>query len=342
MMVAGMTLNASWRSQIHDLYPAASHVALYDDLGQQRFWTERHSGLFGVNSPKAPSRSRTLHAVLDEHAFVWPPSRVPREVFTSDGTRVTLRSLSRRPHVLLAEGVIRHAEREAIRRLASPRLQQSTTTWSLFDWFTDLLLGQSRAGAAKTAARTSSNAWIRRPRVDAREGIAGEDDRLVRAAWDRVASLMRLDPDAAEPMQVVRYGPGQHYVYHLDHPVGSRDPQAWRHATALFYLNEGFEGGCTNWPMVSRKGTMHRVQQVLGTFNNCQTEHGLTVKPRAGSVVLFYNLLPNSLRADYWPWHASCDVGSGEKWAANLWFKPRRAAAAATSRKRRRALSHAT
>ena len=43
LVVAGTTLNASWRSQVHELYPTASHVALYDDLGQRRLWTERRS-----------------------------------------------------------------------------------------------------------------------------------------------------------------------------------------------------------------------------------------------------------------------------------------------------------
>ena len=47
---------------------------------------------------------------------------------------------------------------------------------------------------------------------------------------------------------------------------------------------------------------------------------GLSVRPKAGDVLLFYNTQPNSWNADEWPWHGSCEVTQGEKWAANLWF----------------------
>jgi len=44
------------------------------------------------------------------------------------------------------------------------------------------------------------------------------------------------------------------------------------------------------------------------------------VKPRVGSVALFYSKLPNSDEKDWMAWHASCDVSNGLKWAANFWW----------------------
>ena len=50
--------------------------------------------------------------------------------------------------------------------------------------------------------------------------------------------------------------------------------------------------------------------------NGCQTKEGLTVMPRQGSVLLFYNLEPNGATKDFFSWHGSCDVLHGEKWGA--------------------------
>ena len=51
---------------------------------------------------------------------------------------------------------------------------------------------------------------------------------------------------------------------------------------------------------------------------------GLTVAPRAGSAILFYNLHPrHSATRDYeldWTaWHSGCNVTAGVKWVANVW-----------------------
>ena len=50
---------------------------------------------------------------------------------------------------------------------------------------------------------------------------------------------------------------------------------------------------------------------------------------QVGDVLLFYDKLPNTHAGDFWHWHGSCAVTSGEKWAANLWFHAGSAARAA-------------
>ena len=64
--------------------------------------------------------------------------------------------------------------------------------------------------------------------------------------------------------------------------------------TVLLYLNDGFEGGETNFALVGGDEPRRNVHRVREEFNNCQTERGLTVRLRKGSVLLFYNLDPNT------------------------------------------------
>ena len=80
---------------------------------------------------------------------------------------------------------------------------------------------------------------------------------------------------------------------------------------------KGGKGGGGRLPTHSPKA-IH--EAILSEFGPCQTARGLSIRPRPGDVVLFYNTRPNSVEADYWPWHGSCEVTHGEKWAANLWF----------------------
>jgi hypothetical protein len=119
-------------------------------------------------------------------------------------------------------------------------------------------------------------------------------------------------------VQVLRYRPGEHYHYHTD--TGGAPHIAGRALTALFYLNSNFSGGQTNFPTAGLAEPMKNVYRVRETYQNCQTEAGLSVQPRQGSVLLLYNLEPNTATKDFYTWHGSCDVSEGEKWAANLWY----------------------
>jgi len=133
-------------------------------------------------------------------------------------------------------------------------------------------------------------------------------------------------------MQVVRYRPGQHYHYHMD--TGQDSPWTVRFATALIYLNGGYGGGETNFPVTEETrsaGPLGRLRDRLlpltrnekfirMDYNNCQTARGLTLSARPGRVALFYNTLPSSFDPDFYAWHGGCDVSEGEKWVANLWY----------------------
>jgi len=131
---ARMLLNASsWRQQLHAAVPSAQRIGLWSDGGVEVLWTKR-DGASGVGTPCVGCSP--LYAVVGGRPFfVWPTSERPRRVALDDdgavGTSCTLRTLSERPRVLMAEGLLASAELSAIQRAGASRLQRSSTDWSL-------------------------------------------------------------------------------------------------------------------------------------------------------------------------------------------------------------------
>ena len=294
-----LTLDGSWQSVLHARYPEAQRIGLWDRHGVEVMWSSADGQSGAAAAPPLPAGC-TLYAVLDEFPWVWPGSPEIRTVDVGDA-HVRLETLSVAPRVLLAHGVLSEEECDAVRSTATPSMEQSTT----------LVKGQTTVVQAG-APRTSSTAWLKI--ADTTEPERSVLERVQR----RVAMLARLHVGSAENMQVLRYLPGEHYHYHTD--TGGSPSIAGRALTALFYLNHNFSGGETNFPMARRAEPMNNVYRVREEFHNCQVDSGLTVRPQQGSVLLFYNLAPNSATKDFFTWHGSCDVESGEKWAANLWF----------------------
>ena len=241
-----------------------------------------------------------LYAVVDDFPFVWPAVvGASTEVLVPDGS-ITLRCQSVAPRVFTAVGVATREERGALRRLALPAVKES------------MIYTQGKLTSAGQA-RTSETGWLSLPA----EGASG-DEAMLRRVWLRLSAALRLDPRTSEKMQALSYTAGGHYHYHIDTGGGSNI--AGRAITALIYVNDDFKGGQTNFALSGAAEGMNNTYRVRERFDNCQTEQGLTVTPRAGDAAVFYNLHPNSHAKDYYSWHASCDVTSGRKFAANLWF----------------------
>jgi hypothetical protein len=294
---------------------------------------------------------KQLYAVTDVYPFVWPASAVGsvRHVSLGDGQpHVALRTLSSTPRILLAEGIVSEEECAAIRRLGAPLLKPSTTRVG----------GKEVVASLPSDARTSWTAWLSRDRPERRKkldavrslknglaetavqsDVAGtaaaseaEEDAdmaVLERVEQRIASLVRLHRDTAENMQVLRYLPGEHYHYHSD--TGGAPNIRGRAITALFYLNDAYEGGRTNFPLVGHPEGAVNVYRVREEFKNCQTARGLTIEPQKGAVLIWYNHQTMAYsnqtaasaeirRTDPRVWHASCDVTSGQKWSANYWF----------------------
>ena len=145
--------------------------------------------------------------------------------------------------------------------------------------------------------RTNSSTWL-----------YYEQDNKIKAIGERIAEIVGLPLETAEPMQVINYGIGEEYRHHFDAfdlgtEKGKREAKrgGQRILTALVYLNNVGAGGGTD-------------------FNKL----GVTVKPKLGKMVVFHNTSknietphPNSL-------HAGLPILEGEKWAFNIWFRQKK------------------
>lgn len=112
----------------------------------------------------------------------------------------------------------------------------------------------------------------------------------------RIAALSGTDVANGEPIQVLRYGPGQEYKVHFD-AIPGLDNQ--RILTMLVYLNDDYQGGET-W---------------------FQTPD-LAVKARRGDALLFRNA-DGSGRGDKQAGHAGLPVKSGTKLIVSRWIHQR-------------------
>lgn len=121
----------------------------------------------------------------------------------------------------------------------------------------------------------------------------------VHALNRRIAAASGTDVRQGEPLQVLRYRPGQQYRLHFDAVPGLANQ---RHLTMLIYLNDDYAGGETGFP-----------------------EAAIEVKGKAGDGLLFRNDLADG-RPDPTSRHAGLPVRAGEKLVASRWIRARPAA----------------
>jgi prolyl 4-hydroxylase len=122
------------------------------------------------------------------------------------------------------------------------------------------------------------------------------EDLVIHALNRRIAAASGTDVGAGEPLQVLRYSPGQQYHPHLDAlPFGDNQ----RIYTMLVYLNDGYGGGETHF-----------------------TRTGLTFAGRTGDALLFRNSTPSG-EPDEMTQHAGLPVVRGEKYLASRWIRER-------------------
>ena len=113
----------------------------------------------------------------------------------------------------------------------------------------------------------------------------------------RLAAATGTEVAQGEPLQVLRYRPGQEYKLHVDALPPQVDNQ--RVLTALVYLNEDFEGGETDFPAL-----------------------GLSVRGKSGDALIFPNVDDNG-RPDQRLRHAGKPVRNGQKLLASRWIRAR-------------------
>lgn len=119
---------------------------------------------------------------------------------------------------------------------------------------------------------------------------------VIHALCRRIATASGTQVKQGEPLQVLRYRPGQEYRAHFD---ALTDADNQRILTFLVYLNDDYEGGETEF-----------------------LSSGLKVKGRKGDGLLFCNA-DAAGRPDPASQHAGLPVAKGEKFLASRWIRER-------------------
>ena len=194
----------------------------------------------------------------------------PKQVF--DGKR-----LSDRPEVTLFADLFTEAERRYLMDAALPAYRPAT-------------VGHVAGGHTRQIVQQ-----IRTCDVAAFPWIA--EDPVIHALNRRIAAAAGVAVETGEPLQILRYRPGQEFKPHRD---ATEDTENQRVLTMLVYLNDAYSGG-----------------ETLFLSND------LKVRGNAGDGLLFRNADANGV-ADPYSLHAGLPVESGEKVVASRWIRQKR------------------
>ncbi|KAK3684073.1 2OG-Fe(II) oxygenase superfamily protein [Podospora appendiculata] len=176
------------------------------------------------------------------------------------------------------------------------------------------------ADGTKSARRTSQSTYIPR-------------DATVHCIETRALSFQGLSTPRThlEPLQLVKYVPGEHYHQHTDwfaSPAYTLASAGGNRASSFFtYVHVGNEttGGGTNFPLVdfprdemNAAGGPGRWCEVL----DCDEpwERGITFRPVEGNAIYWQNLLTDG-RGDPRTLHAGLPVTTGDKIGMNIWTR---------------------
>ena len=169
-------------------------------------------------------------------------------------------------------------ECNTIIKLAEPKLEKST------------VLNEEKYHSG----RTSSHIFLEK------------DHQIIKKIDDIVYSFLEIPIENYEKLQVVNYKPTEKYDAHYDacdknEEICKNDIMnrgGLRYATFIFYLNDNFTSGETNFPYINFK-----------------------TKPKTGKGVLFFNLNDDNSDRRKNSFHAGLPPTNGEKWMCNKWIR---------------------
>lgn len=184
------------------------------------------------------------------------------------------------PLVCVFENFLSDGEVEHLLAAAAPKLEQALVSGPI--------------SAELHAGRSGSSSWVPH-RYDA----------VIEELSLRIAEVVGIGLEYAEPLLVIYYAKGEECAPHYDawDKTSERGKNCMakggqRMVTCLFYLSDVEEGGGTAFPNLDMEIRAKKGRLVL--FHNCQ--EGSTVPH------------PDSL-------HAGLPILKGEKWACNFWFR---------------------
>ena len=121
------------------------------------------------------------------------------------------------------------------------------------------------------------------------------EDLVVQAVNRCIAKATGTQPGWGEPLNILKYAPGQQYRPH--HDGTGTDNVSVRTLTALIWLNDQFEGGETDFPKI-----------------------GVRVRGGVGDMLVFKNVRDDG-SFDERMIHAGLPVTEGVKWMASRWIR---------------------
>ena len=127
------------------------------------------------------------------------------------------------------------------------------------------------------------------------DGFSPWTTRWLRRAEHRLAGMLAIRPRCLEPWQMTRYRPGAAYDYHLDCGAWAGHPSGDRARTLMLILEAPVRGGATHFRALGR-----------------------TVRPAAGRLVVWCNLLPDGA-CNHAMIHAGRTVWRGRKTILTTW-----------------------
>ena len=171
------------------------------------------------------------------------------------------------------------------------------------------LIGRAAGGALQRAKvyRGSSTAQVAETRTNREMSFTiFNADVVLSLIRDRIAAVAGTPVSHFEIAKLLHYSPGEQFALHADF-IEAKTPElarelaarGQRSATFLIYLNEGYEGGATQFPRLSWQYRGGR-----------------------GDALLFSNVDANGA-ADYDTIHAGMPPTSGEKWVLSQWVRTR-------------------
>eukprot|EP00929_Paragymnodinium_shiwhaense_P046315 TRINITY_DN23577_c0_g1_i1.p1 TRINITY_DN23577_c0_g1~~TRINITY_DN23577_c0_g1_i1.p1 ORF type:complete len:420 (-),score=110.58 TRINITY_DN23577_c0_g1_i1:97-1356(-) len=275
-------------------------------------------GFFDAGMPgQVPQRLKTagqlagggLFLAYEGGSFLWPGVQIgfnrnitfaPWNAQAGEETlHLSIKTMSMQPLVVEVSNFLNEGQRKHVIDTASPSMANSPVSHMDHD-----------VGKADDTWRSSTQAF-----VAASTPTLKLIDRLV-------SGLSNIPVQHGEHLQVLRYEKSQRYAAHHDF----FDPKMYatnemvqgltkkglfnRLATVFFYLSDVDEGGETNFP---RAGGLPQP----ANFEACDT--GVSVKPVAGRIIIFYSMKADGSMDDL-SLHGGCAVKSGTKWSANKWM----------------------
>ncbi|PNW76919.1 hypothetical protein CHLRE_11g481200v5 [Chlamydomonas reinhardtii] len=148
------------------------------------------------------------------------------------------------------------------------------------------------------------------------------EDPVIAEIEERVAEWTHLPPEHQEPMQILRYVDGQKYGAHwdwFDDPVhhAAYLAEGNRYATVVLYLSDVEYGGETNLPLAD---AIDPEAQSPKGLSPCASAWGISVKPKKGDALLFFDMDIMGSVGDRRTLHTACPAIRGTKWTATKWI----------------------